>query len=192
MRIRIVGAHSAGKTLLAGWISEHYQIPVIKEVAREVLRDMDVPINRIREDPALVDRYQRSILDKQLAAEKAPGPWVSDRSLDCLAYTVAHAPGSPGFLPPETFREWAQEIGREPVFLCRPHQDMLESDGIREDPTWESVCRIDSSVEMLLSVLGIPFIPLPGPSFVDRTRIVRHVLDPMNASMMAASSGAKS
>ena len=191
-RIRIVGAHSTGKTRLATWIADRYQIPLIKEVAREVLREMGAPIDEIRTDPALIDQYQKSILERQIQAEQAPGPWVSDRSIDCLAYTVAHAPNT--FLDSQlgAVREWAREISREPVFICRPHPSMLEEDGVRETPTWESVCRIDSAVEMLLSILEIPFIPLAGPSFVDRTRTVRYVLDPLNASMSTDSSGARS
>jgi nicotinamide riboside kinase len=180
--IRIVGAHSTGKTTLARWVSRTYGIPLIDEVAREVLLQMGGTIAGLRSDPLLVDRYQESVMRIQLEKESAQtGSWVSDRSVDCIAYTVAHAPGAMDFISELELERWVARIRAGYVFLCRPDPAILEDDGVRETPDWVGVNRIDASVEMLLDRYHIPWMPLPGPSFVDRTRAVSYIIDPILA-----------
>ena len=65
-RIYLVGAHSTGKTTLARWIRDRYGLPMISEVARGVLAEMEDQLENIRSDLDVVDRYQRQVFERQL------------------------------------------------------------------------------------------------------------------------------
>ena len=61
-KIFLIGSHSTGKTTLARYISNKYNLPMLTEVARTVLAEMEVPLTRLRYDPELVDRYQNDVI----------------------------------------------------------------------------------------------------------------------------------
>ena len=91
-RIYLVGAHSTGKTTLARWVRDEYGLPMISEVARGVLAEMEARLDSLRTDIALVNRYQREVFERQIAAEEAQtGSFVSDRAFCNLAYAAQHA-----------------------------------------------------------------------------------------------------
>ncbi len=54
-RIYLVGAHSTGKTTLARWVRDRYGLPMIAEVARGVLAEMEERLDALRSDIDLVD-----------------------------------------------------------------------------------------------------------------------------------------
>ena len=91
-RIYLVGAHSTGKTTLARWIRDRYGLPMISEVARGVLAEMEDQLENIRSDLDVVDRYQREVFERQiLAEEQHDGDFVSDRAFCNLAYAAQHS-----------------------------------------------------------------------------------------------------
>ena len=51
IRVYLVGAHSTGKTTLARWVRDNFGLPMISEVARGVLAEMELPTDRLA--PAL-------------------------------------------------------------------------------------------------------------------------------------------
>ena len=67
-RIYLVGAHATGKTTLARWIRDRYHVPMIAEVARGVLAEMEARLETLRTDVDLVDRYQRQVFERQIEA----------------------------------------------------------------------------------------------------------------------------
>ena len=80
-RIYLVGAHSTGKTTLARWVRDAYGLPMISEVARGVLAEMEEQLDSIRSNIDVVNRYQREVFHRQLAAEMdQQGSFVSDRA----------------------------------------------------------------------------------------------------------------
>ncbi|MBM4060258.1 MAG: hypothetical protein FJ265_04045 [Planctomycetes bacterium] len=92
LRIYMVGAHATGKTTLARWVRDHYGVPMIAEVARGVLAEMEAQLDTLRTDIALVNRYQREVFQRQIEAErKVQGPFVSDRAFCNLAYAAHHS-----------------------------------------------------------------------------------------------------
>src|SRR4249920_882687 len=92
LRIYLVGAHATGKTTLARWVRDHYGLPMISEVARGVLAEMEEHLDGIRSRLEVVDRYQTEVFHRQIAAEAAhPGAFVSDRAFCNLAYAAQHA-----------------------------------------------------------------------------------------------------
>ncbi|MEO2006953.1 MAG: AAA family ATPase, partial [Candidatus Poribacteria bacterium] len=92
LRIYLVGAHATGKTTLARWIRDRYHIPMIAEVARGVLAEMEEQLQTLRTDIDLVDRYQAAVFTRQIDAENAvDGSFVSDRAFCNLAYAAHHS-----------------------------------------------------------------------------------------------------
>ena len=91
-RIYLVGAHATGKTTLARWIRDRYHVPMIAEVARGVLAEMEAQLETLRTDVDLVDRYQATVFTRQIDAERAvDGAFVSDRAFCNLAYAAHHS-----------------------------------------------------------------------------------------------------
>ncbi len=81
-RVYMVGAHATGKTTLARWVRDQYGLPMIAEVARGVLAEMEAQLDALRTDVDLVNRYQAQVYLRQIQAEKrVDGPFVSDRAI---------------------------------------------------------------------------------------------------------------
>tara|TARA_R110002072_G_scaffold100429_2_gene221089 strand:- start:12865 stop:13695 length:831 start_codon:yes stop_codon:yes gene_type:complete len=177
LRIYLVGAHATGKTTLARWIRDRYQVPMIAEVARGVLAEMEERLETLRTDIDLVDRYQAAVFTRQIDAESAVnGSFVSDRAFCNLAY-AAHHSGILGriFRDPrlEQYMAW---VKRGLVFFLRPHQELLVDDGVRAGVEWEEVIRIDGMVKLLLEQFDVPYIPVASLSMQERVRLVERVL----------------
>ena len=64
-RIYLVGAHSTGKTTLARWIRDRYRLPMIAEVARGVLAEMEARLDALL---ANTDPYTAAYVDIVLAS----------------------------------------------------------------------------------------------------------------------------
>lgn len=177
LRIYLVGAHATGKTTLARWIRDRYQVPMIAEVARGVLAEMEERLDTLRTDIDLVDRYQAAVFTRQIDAESAvSGSFVSDRAFCNLAY-AAHHSGILGqiFRDPrlEHYMSW---VKRGIVFFLRPHLELLVDDGVRAGVEWEEVVRIDGMVKLLLEQFDVPYIPVASLSMQERVRLVERVL----------------
>lgn len=178
-RIYLVGAHSTGKTTLARWIRDRYGIPMISEVARGVLAEMEAQVDRLRADVDLVNRYQAEVFLRQARAEaeaEQQGAFVSDRAFCNLAYAAQH-----GTILAEVARDprlaaYMEGVRRGLVFFVRPHQRLLQADGVREALDWEEVVRIDGMVKLLLEFFGVPYIPLASLSMQERQRSIETVL----------------
>jgi nicotinamide riboside kinase len=177
-RIYLVGAHATGKTTLARWIRDHYGIPMISEVARGVLAEMEAQLDSLRSNLELVDRYQLTVFERQLEAEaQQTGPFVSDRAFCNLAYAGHHATilgqiaGDPRLLG------YMQSVREGLVFFLRPHKELVIDDGVRAGLAWEEVVRIDGMVKLLLEMFRVPYIPVESLAMQERVRLVERVLD---------------
>ncbi|MDP6538418.1 MAG: ATP-binding protein [Planctomycetota bacterium] len=177
-RIYLVGAHSTGKTTLARWVRDRYGIPMIAEVARGVLAEMEARLDSLRTDLELVNHYQAQVYERQIAAESAQeGPFVSDRAFCNLAYAAHH-----GTILAEVFRDprlerYMNSVRRGLVFFLRPHRELLADDGVRAGVEWEEVVRIDGMVKVFLEMFDVPYIPVESLSMQERTRLLTRVLD---------------
>src|SRR5579859_1782816 len=91
MRIYFVGAHATGKTTMTRYVSRRYGLPMITEVARAVLAELETTLDALRTDMDLVAEYQRRVFERQVQVERlnAAG-FVSDRAFDNLAYAAEH------------------------------------------------------------------------------------------------------
>ena len=176
-RIYLVGAHATGKTTLARWVRDRFGLPMISEVARAVLAEMEARVDALRTDVDLVDRYQQEVFRRQIEAEAAHRDgFVSDRAFCNLAYAAQHASILPEVFADPRLRPYMESVASGIVFFVRPHQELLADDGVRERLDWEEVVRIDGMVKFMLEMFAIPYVPLESLSMQERVRTVERVL----------------
>ncbi len=177
-RIYLVGAHSTGKTTLARWIRDEYGLPMISEVARGVLAEMEARLDSLRTDVALVNRYQHEVFERQIAAERDQGGnFVSDRAFCNLAYAAQHSTILADITRDSKLRNYMDSVCGGLVFYLRPHRELLAEDGVRAGVAWEEVLRIDGMVKLLLEMFGVAYIPVESLPMQERIRLVERVLD---------------
>ena len=176
-RIYMVGAHATGKTTLARWVRDHYGVPMIAEVARGVLAEMEERLDTLRTDVELVNRYQREVFHRQIEAErKVDGAFVSDRAFCNLAYAAHHSTILGEVFRDRRLADYMDWVREGIVFFLRPHRELVVADGVRAGLEWEEVVRIDGMVKLLLEVFDVPYIPVESLSMQERVRLVERVL----------------
>jgi len=177
MRIYFVGSHATGKTTLCRYVSRRFGLPMITEVARAVLAEMEANLDALRTDMELVAEYQRRVYERQVAVEKHQGSgFVSDRAFDNLAYAAEHTTIVADLLGDDAFRQYMEWVAEGVVFFLRPHPSLLREDGVRAGVSWDSVIRIDGMVKLLLEQHRIQYLPVESVSMQERVRAVEFVL----------------
>ncbi len=178
LRVYLVGAHATGKTTLARWIRDRYHLPMIAEVARGVLAEMEENLDSLRTDIDLVNRYQTEVFERQIAAEhNVDGPFVSDRAFCNLAYAAHHSTALARLFRDARFADYMHWVRQGVVFFLRPHRELVVADGVRAGLQWEEVVRIDGMVKLLLEMFDVPYVPVQSLSMQERVRLVERVLD---------------
>lgn len=176
-RIYLVGAHATGKTTVARWVRDHYGLPMIAEVARGVLAEMEAQLDTLRTDIELVNRYQLEVFARQIEAErKVDGPFVSDRAFCNLAYAAHHSTILGDVFRDRRLVDYMNWVRQGVVFFLRPHRELVRADGVRAGLDWEEVVRIDGMVKLLLELFAVPYIPVESLSMQERVRLVERVL----------------
>ncbi|MGE3171281.1 MAG: AAA family ATPase [Planctomycetota bacterium] len=176
-RIYLVGAHATGKTTVARWVRDRYGIPMIAEVARGVLAEMEAQLDSLRTDIDLVNRYQAEVFARQIAAEKkVDGPFVSDRAFCNLAYAAHHSTILGQVFRDKRLTDYMNWVREGIVFFLRPHRDLVRADGVRAGLEWEEVVRIDGMVKLLLEMFDVPYVPVESLSMQERVRLIERVL----------------
>ena len=192
-RVYLVGAHSTGKTTVARWIRDRYGIPMIAEVARGVLAEMEARLETLRTDLDLVGRYQAAVFSRQIDAERAvAGPFVSDRAFCNIAYAAHHSAITAQIFKDPRLEEYMQWVRQGIVFFLRPHKELLAEDGVRASVEWEEVLRIDGMVKLLLEQFDVPYIPVASLAMQERARLVERVLDLADVRFFVALPGGRS
>lgn len=177
MRIYFVGSHATGKTTLCRYVSRTYGVPMITEVARGVLAEMETSFDALRTDMDLVCEYQRRVFERQMAIERLHGDaFVSDRAFDNLAYAAEHTTVLADLLNDASFADYMERVSSGVVFFLRPHQSLLKEDGVRAGVSWESVLRIDGMVKLLLEQHRVRYLPVESVSMQERVRAIEMVL----------------
>ncbi|MEZ5964157.1 MAG: ATP-binding protein [Planctomycetota bacterium] len=177
-RVYLVGAHATGKTTLARWIRDRYGLPMISEVARRVMAELEVPIEALRANLHLVNEFQARVFEGQIEAEAAhEGPFVSDRAFCNIAYAAHHSIILPEIAADARLARYMDSVRDGVVFFLRPHKELLANDGVREIPSWDDVLRVDGMVKLLLELFSIPYIQVDCLSMQERVRLTDRVLD---------------
>lgn len=177
LRIYLVGAHATGKTTLARYIRDRYGLPMISEVARGVLAEMEAQLDGLRTNIELVNHYQALVFERQIEAEaQQKGAFVSDRAFCNLAYAGHHSTILGRIASDPRLAEYMQSVRDGLVFYLRPHRELVVGDGVRAGLDWEEVVRIDGMVKLLLEIFRVPYIPVESLSMQERVRLVETVL----------------
>ncbi len=178
MRIYFVGSHATGKTTMCRFVNRRYALPMISEVARAVLAELEASFDVMRTDMDLVSEYQRKVFLRQITIEhQYKDAFVSDRAFDNLAYAAEHTTTFADLLDEPQFSEYMDWVSKGIVFFLRPHPSLLQEDGVRAGVSWESVLRIDGMVKLLLEQHRISYLPIESVSMQERVRAVEFVLD---------------
>jgi nicotinamide riboside kinase len=192
LRVYMVGAHSTGKTTLARWVRDTFGLPMISEVARGVLAEMEAQLDALRSNIEVVNRYQREVFERQITAELAqPGSFVSDRAFCNLAYAAHHSQVLPELARDERLARYMEFVREGLVFFVRPHRALVAHDGVRAGVEWEEVVRIDGMVKLMLEWFGIPYIPMESLSMQERVRHIERVLSLTGLQKVAGATGAE-
>jgi predicted ATPase len=177
MRIYFVGSHATGKTTLCRYVSRRYGLPMISEVARAVLAEMETGLDALRTDMDLVAEYQERVFARQVAVEhQHDGRFVSDRAFDNVAYVAEHTTNAAVMMNDQRFRDYMAWVSDGIVFFLRPHPSLLKDDGVRAGVSWDSVLRIDGMVKLMLEQHGVAYLPVESVSMQERVRAVEFVL----------------
>jgi predicted ATPase len=178
MRVYLVGAHSSGKSTLARYISEKYKIPMIVEVARQVLSERELHLDTLRSDLDVVDSYQHQVFFRQIQEETKYKSFVSDRSFDNLAYAAQHSRILSQLMKSSELRNYLETLKESDsyIFFVRPSKATLKVDGVRETLRWDGIIAIDAMVKFLIEMFDLPYFQINMHNMQERIRLVDTVL----------------
>lgn len=177
LRVYFVGCESSGKTTLARWVAYRYGLPLVTEVARSVLAEMEIKLDVLRADIDLTNDFQSRVFKRQILAERdQPGAFVSDRAFDNLAYAAQHSTVLSDVIKSAEAREYMRWVSGGIVLFVRPQRELIRDDGVRAGLNWDAVLRIDGMIKLMLEQFEIPYLPLDTPSMQERVRTVEFVM----------------
>ena len=176
-RIYFVGSHSTGKTTMARWVHEKYNMPMVTEVARTVLAETEAEIEKLRTDVDLVNIFQKKIFNRQIQIERSlKTGFVSDRAFDNLAYACEHSTVLKELMEQDSFKNYIDWVSKGIIFFIRPDKSTLSQDGTRETTFWDNIVKIDGMIKLMLEQFGIKYLPINTANMQERVRIVEFIL----------------
>lgn len=179
MKIYFCGAHAVGKSTLARFVSNNYQLPMITESARMILSEQELQIDSLRYDIKSANEYQKQVFRRQIQEEEKYDSFVSDRSLvDVLAYSAQHTYIlSDLFYSPDltTYLEKLREKDTY-IFFVRPSKATLRADGVREQINWDGIIAIDAMIKLLIKMWDLRYFQISTDSMQERVDLISAVL----------------
>lgn len=184
LRIAFVGGQSTGKSTLARWAKNNYQLPMINEVARQVLGELETNFTTLHSDLNATTAYQQEVFKRQVQVSLAhAGGYVSDRAHDNLAYAADAADNYSSIVSDPSLGKYLDHLEDVIIFFVRPHKSILKDDGVRAPIKWRDVLRIDGIIKYLLRSLVVPktgkplkYFEIASPILLDRVELVRNVV----------------
>jgi len=179
MKIYFIGSHSSGKSTLARYVSEHYKLPMITEVARAILSEKELHLDSLRTDLSLVDDYQRQIFYRQLEEEAKVNDFVSDRSFDCLAYSAQHSRIFGELVNSKELKVYLNKLKEKDVFIffVRPSKVTMKQDGVRETLNWDGMTAIDAQIKLMLEMWQLDYFQISMDNMQERVRFIDSLLN---------------
>lgn len=179
MKIYYTGAHASGKSTLARYTSQKYNLPMLTEAARMVLSEWELNVDSLRSDIAVVDAYQSAVFDRQLVEEAKLASFVADRSLiDSIAYAAQHSTITNQLVNKSEFHKYIEAMCKPNtmVFFVRPSIATMKADGVREQLNWDAVITIDAMLKLLLEMYSIRYHQINTSNMQERIRIVDSII----------------
>jgi len=177
-RIYMCGSHSVGKSTISRYVSKKYNLHIINEIARNILKEKELKLKDIRINIDSANSFQEEIFYRQISEEENYESFISDRSIDCLAYTAQHCTSLSKLMVDPKLTQYVNKLKEKEslVFFIRPSKETLEEDGVRENLNWDGVIAIDSMIKLLLEMFDIPYFQINTSSMQERVRMVDSVL----------------
>lgn len=177
MKIYIIGSHSLGKSTLARYISKKYDLPMICEVARQILSEQELQLDSLRANLDVVDDYQTKIFYRQIEQENKYQNFVSDRGFDCLAYAAQYSRILPKLLNSPELQEYLTVLKDKNsfIFFVRPSKSTLHQDGVREILNWDNIISIDAMIKLLLEMFELKYFNINTDNIQERIRLIETV-----------------
>ena len=170
-RIYFTGADGSGKTTLVDYTARKYGLPMLNEIARNVLADGRRTFNEIRAEGSSASAFQKAVFERQFREEaKLEAPYVSDRSIDNLAYAVEHGRNFAELLRTIP-ANYIEQLRTSIVFVVRPQRSFrttAATDPFRLLSEWDGQVRIDAHTEMLFKLFDVPFMVIAEASAAAR------------------------
>jgi len=163
---------------MARYVANGYKLPLLPEVARQVLAERELSMETLRSDLDVVDSFQKEIFYRQVDAEKRIKEFVSDRSFDNLAYAGSHSRVLREILIDKVLTNYIERLRKSDVilFYVRPVKATLRNDGVREQIDWDELMKIDGAIKFMLEMWGLEYFTINSPSMQERVRLVDSVL----------------
>jgi len=179
MKVYFAGSASVGKTTLARYVSNKYKLPLLPEVARQILSERELDFSSLRTNLDVVDDYQKSIFYRQFEIEKGIENFVSDRSFDNLAYVANHSRILSNLIFVPELKEYIEKLKQPDVriFFVRPSKSTLKQDGVRENLVWENVIAIDAMVKFLLEMFDLKYFQINTDNMQERVKLIDSILE---------------
>lgn len=178
MKVYFIGSHSVGKSTLARYVSEKYNLPMVVEVARQILSERELQVDSLRIDLNLTDSYQSDIFYRQIIEESKHNKFVSDRSFDCLSYAAQHSRVLSNLIHSQELKTYL-EVLRQPdsyIFFVRPSKATLKADGVREALNWDGITAIDSMIKFMLEMWNLRYFQINIDNMQERVRLIDNIL----------------
>lgn len=183
MKIYFCGAHSTGKSTLARYVSEKYNLPMISETARMILSEQELQIDSLRCNMDVANKYQKEVFERQILEEQKHMSFVSDRSIiDVLAYTAQHTNVLRELLDHTSLTDYITKLLAPDsiLFFVSPAKATLSADGVREAINWDGVISINAMIKLLLEMFKIRYFQINVESMQERTKLIDSILSLQN------------
>jgi nicotinamide riboside kinase len=136
MKVAFTGAGGTGKTTMASWLAEQYNIPYVGSVGREAFKQMGIESEAAQETMSEQKLLELQwLIFKLLQAKRTQYPhFVTDRLIiDNYVYGLRRCGG---IVPEEMRKEWEETAVKDLysfdlVFYCPVGLFPIENDGMR-------------------------------------------------------------
>lgn len=180
MKVYFTGAECTGKSTLARYVSEKYNLKMITEVARKVLSEKESNFETIRGNIKLVNDYQNQVFHKQLEIEnQLEDNYCSDRSaIDAIAYSITHTTIGANLIHSSEFQGYIKILQNKNniIFNISPHKSLMTADGVRESLNWDHMVSINTIIKFVMDMYEIPYIQIDSPNLKERIKIIESIL----------------
>jgi len=172
-RIYLCGASGSGKTTLAKQLAEATKLPLLPSASRLMIKELTggEDYSVLEGNDELQTKFQLGILRKQYEMEVEADSFISDRCIDQFAYNVIHRSDACRLAVmnnqiSDTYMTWLTYCNSSVFLFVRPggtcREAALRDNSRSEFLNWESMLRLDGSIETLLKYYRIDYLSLGG------------------------------